>query len=66
MLIKMLMLIVGLRIELRHGGLIPLDICLGDVCVDLVHRRCVSPAADLHRDLLRYLEVIGEGRETVT
>ena len=52
-------------VEIRHGGLVPLNVCLGDVGVDLVHGGGVGPAADFHSDPLWDLQVIGQGGEAV-
>ena len=54
-----------LGIEIRHGGLISGDIALRDVGVDLVHGSRIGPAADLHGDLFRHLQVICQGGKAV-
>lgn len=63
MLIGLLILLAF--VEIRHGGLGPLDVRLGNVDVDLVHGGGVGPAADLHKDPLWDLQVIGQGGEAV-
>lgn len=61
----MRLLIFFALVKICHGGLISLDIRLGDMGVDLVHGCGVGPAADLHRNAFRYLQVIGQGGKAV-
>lgn len=54
-----------LPVEVAHGSLIPLDVALSDVGVDLVHGPGVRPAADLHGDSLRHMQMVGQTGEAV-
>ena len=48
-----------------HEVLVPQDVALGNVGVDLFHGGIVFPTADLHGDFFRHTEVVGEGGEAV-
>ena len=66
MVFLLLNIVVCTSVKCGHGGLVSLYVGLGDVCIDLVHGGSVGPAADLHSDTLRHLQVIGQGSEAVT
>ena len=65
MVFLLLNIAVCTSVKRGHGGLVSLYVRLGDVCIDLVHGGSVGPAADLHGDTLRHLQVIGQGGEAV-
>ena len=61
----MRLLIFFALVKICHGSLISLDIRLGNMRVNLVHGSCVGPAADLHCNAFRHLQVIGQRSKAV-
>ena len=59
------LLILFALVKIYHGGLISLDIRLGDMGVDFVHGSGIGPAADLHCNAFRYLQLLGQRGKAV-
>ena len=49
-----------------HGVFARYYVFLGDVGIDFSHGGVVGPAADLHGDFFRHIQVVGQGREAMT